>query len=69
MREDEGRKLLKARMVEKIIRVRNVVHAKESDVYRKVNSLLQKVRYKKYVLTKSDMTFLNKIYELFTRKQ
>jgi len=66
MREDEGRKLMKPQMIEKILRVRKVVGG--STWVTDVNSLLQKVRYKKYVLTKRDMRFLNNLYSVFTRE-
>jgi len=61
MREDEGRKLMKPTVLVKLIRVLSAL-PNGSDEKKWIHSLIQKVRYKQYVLTKSDMHTVNEIF-------
>ena len=59
MREDEGRKMLKPMVIAKLTRVMAISNGEDKQ---KIRSLIQKVRYKKYVLTKNDMLYVNDVF-------
>lgn len=68
LREDEGRKLVKPLMIAKLTRVMETMRTQgyvdlRSKVERNmIHTLIQKVRYKKYILTKEDMMFVNDMF-------
>ena len=61
MREDEGRKLMKPLMLKKLMRVAEMI-PNDSPYKQKIHSLVQKVRYKQYLLTKDDMVYVNEVF-------
>ncbi len=61
MREDEGRKLMKPMVLVKLMKVM-AMQPTGSVEKSMIHTLMQRVRYKQYVLTKEDMKFVNDMF-------